>query len=147
MKKKTTKAKFLALHVRQLEASAKILEHLTAIRKSSLDKGFDTVGVSYLIDLLCLHIMPQYNASPKIVEDIKGNVQNEMIAFNASPPVRNTIEELKKAGIDFSITYDTKKKDVVPAIDVKKIKLSDAELKNWVEANFDRICDLVKEKK
>jgi len=123
-----------------------MLEYLHKIYKSGLEKNCDVVGVSYLIDLLCLQMMPMFGGDKSVVKDLKNNVQNEMIAFNASPAVRNTVDELKKAGIDFSVVYDMKKKAVVPSIDVSKIQLSDADMKKWVAQNFDRISDLMKER-
>ena len=143
MKKKSKQERLLALYVKQLNSSTKILEHLFKIYKSGLDKGYDVVGVSYLIDLLVLRLMPLYGGDTSIIEGIKKNLQNEMIAFNASPPIKDTIEELKKSGIDFSVLYDVRKKEVVPTIDVKKLKLSDTNMKDWVGQNLNRVKQLV----
>jgi len=143
MKKKATKAKLLALHIRELEAGERLLTNLYKIYKSGLEKGYDVVGVSYLIDLLILRLLPLYGAKGEIVKELKQNCENEMIAFNASPPVRNTVDELKKAGIDFSVLYDTRRKEVVPSIDVTQLRLSDTDLMKWVELNLDKVRETI----
>lgn len=131
------------MYVKQLNTCTKTLEHLFKIYKSGLDKGFDVVGVSYLIDLVIFRLMPFYGGDTRIIEGMKRNLQNEMIAFNASPPVRDTIDELKKSGIDFSILYDIRKKDIIPTLDVKKLKLNDTNMKDWVSINLNRVKELV----
>jgi hypothetical protein len=143
MKKKTTRTKLLALHIRELETAEKLLSHLYRIYKTGLEKGYDVVGVSYLIDLLILKLLPLYGGEKETVKDLRQNCENEMVAFNASPPIKSAIDELKKAGINFSVLYDTRKKEVVPSIDVTQLKLSEKDLEKWVELNLEKVRETI----
>lgn len=130
--------------VRSLEATVALVQYLYSLLISYKDKGINCVTIAYLLDSACAYLLTFYGGRSDLVEEIRNMCEKELqqhlnrpdIKEETSADLKKISEEMKKMGVNFTIS-----KDIEPKLDKKNWKPTQADIEAWMLKNMDFIID------